>query len=89
MDKVTFEVGKPSCAEQHSRYKEECRHAKCAQVQHSHVDVCETLFNVVQAHQQQHESLEFVNPPNSCHRLVAHASARNHHPVRSFLSSRP
>ena len=44
-------------------------------MQHSHVDVCETLFDVVEANEQQNESLEFVNPPDSCRRLVAHFAA--------------
>ena len=85
MDKVIIETTEAPRAEKHSRDEEEGRHAERAQVEHSHLRLRERLFYMVQAYEQQDESLELVNPPNSCCFTVAHSYTRNC--PRVFLSS--
>ena len=71
MNKVIFEAAETPRAEKHARNEEECRHAESAQVEHAHLRLRERLLHMVQAYEQQHESLELVNPPDSC-RFCAH-----------------
>ena len=77
VDKVTAEVAEAPRAEQHARYEEECGHAERAQVQHPHGRARERLLHVIEAHEQQHESLELVNPPD--------ASLRHGHSLEPHL----
>lgn len=65
MGGIAPKVAKTPRAEQHSRYKEERGHAERAQVQHPHRCTREGLLHVIEAHEQQHETLELVNPPDA------------------------
>jgi hypothetical protein len=62
VDKITLEIVETPCTEQHSRNEEKCGHAESAQMEHSHRCTRERLLHVIKAHEQQYESLEFVNP---------------------------
>ena len=79
VDKVILKIVETARAEKHSRNEEERRHAERTQMEHSHLRLRERLFHMVQAYEQQDESLELVNPPNSCCFTVAHSYTRNCH----------
>lgn len=64
MGEVILEFREPSCAEKDSGNEEKRGHSKVAQVFHAEVDACETLLHMVDANEQQDESLELVYPLN-------------------------
>jgi hypothetical protein len=70
MDKVALEISESFCAEKESRNKEKCRHAECAQMPHSEMCIREVLLDVKKANEQKNESLEFVNPADSCFQIM-------------------